>query len=288
MASSVLEKKEARLAWSMLGPSLFIVGILILYPLIFNIYLSFFDVNIDGSKQAVGLANYMALLRDKAYYQSWVTTIIYLLGTVGGVTVLGMLVALLLNQQFPGRGLVRTIMLVPYVAPVASVMFGWRFTFEDRGIVSWLLQYVGLTDQPINIIGTPEYALIIVIIFDIWKHFPLTALLLLSRLQSIPKDQYEAAAIDGYGAWGRFRHVTLPECWFVLGTVVILRLIWNFNRFEDVYLIAGNNVKTLPVYTYLTSMTGRFELGLAAAISVISLIVLMSFISVYVKKVLKW
>ncbi len=288
MASSILEKKEARLAWKMLAPSLFIVGILILYPLIFNIYLSFFDVSISGDNKFVGLANYISLLRNEAYYKSWGTTIIYLVGTVGGVTVLGMLVALLLNQKFKGRSLVRTIMLIPYIAPVASVMFGWRFTFEDRGIVSWFLQYIGATDQPVNIIGDPGLALWIVIIFDIWKHFPLTALLLLSRLQSIPKDQYEAAAIDGYGPWGRFVNVTLPECWFVLGTVVILRLIWNFNRFEDVYLIAGNNVQTLPVFTYLQSMTGSFELGLAAAISVISLIVLMSFISVYVKKVLKW
>ncbi len=288
MASSILEKKEARLAWSMLGPSLFIVGILILYPLVFNIYLSFFDVSISGEKEAIGLGNYITLFRDSAYYKSWGTTIIYLIGTVGGVTILGMLVALLLNQNFRGQGLVRTIMLIPYIAPVASVMFGWRFTFEDRGIVSWALQQVGLTNQPVNIIGDPSLALLIVIIFDIWKHFPLTALLLLSRLQSIPKDQYEAAAIDGYGPWGRFINVTLPECWFVLGTVVILRLIWNFNRFEDVYLIAGSNVQTLPVFTFLRSMTGSFELGLAAAISVVSLIVLMSFISVYVKKVLKW
>ncbi len=283
-----LAKKEAKLGWLMLSPALSVLLIMILYPLAYNIYLSFFNVSLDGSKTWLGLNNYTQLLKSSEYYKSWLTTIIYLIGTVGGVTILGLLVALLLNQKFKGRNIVRTIMLVPYVAPVASVMFGWQFFFDDRGIVSWAIVELGLSDTPVNIIGNPAYALWIVIVFDIWKHFPLTALLLLSRLQSIPKDQYEAAAMDGYGAWGRFWNVTLPECWFVLGTVVILRLIWNFNRFEDVYLIAEDRVKTLPVYTYLEVMTGVPKLGLAAAISVLSLIVLMVFISVYVKKVLKW
>lgn len=286
--SSVLEKKENRLGLLMIAPALSVLVIMIIYPLIYNIYLSFFEVSLNGSKAWVGLQNYTTLLKSSSYYSAWWVTIIYLIGTVGGVTLLGLLVALLLNQPFKGRSLVRLIMLVPYIAPVASVMFGWQFFFDDRGIVSHLLQTSGLSSGPVNIIGDPKLALTIVILFDIWKHFPLTALLLLSRLQSIPKDQYEAAAIDGYGPWGRFWHVTLPECWFVMGTVVILRLIWNFNRFEDVYLIAEDRVKTLPVYTYLEVMTGTPKLGVAAAISVISLIVLMSFISVYVKKVLKW
>ncbi len=287
MATS-LEKKENRLGLAMIAPALSVLAIMIVYPLIYNIYLSFFEISLSGSKTWVGLQNYAALLKNSAYYRSWWVTIIYLIGTTFGVTLLGLLVALLLNQNFKGRNLVRTIMLVPYVAPVASVMFGWQFFFDDRGIVSHMLQSSNLSNGPVNIIGDPKLALTIVILFDIWKHFPLTALLLLSRLQSIPKDQYEAAAIDGYGAWGRFWHVTLPECWFVMGTVVILRLIWNFNRFEDVYLIAEDRVKTLPIFTYLEVMTGTPKLGMAAAISVLSLIVLMSFISIYVKKVLKW
>ncbi len=283
-----LKKKEARLGWLMISPALTVLAIMIIYPLIYNIYLSFFEVSLTGSKTWVGLSNYTALLKNGAYYQSWLMTIIYLVGTVGGVTLLGLAVALLLNQKFRGRNLVRTIMLLPYIAPVASVMFGWQYFFDDRGIVSWALVSLGLSEQPVNIIGNPAYAIWIVIAFDIWKHFPLTALLILSRLQSIPKDQYEAAAMDGYGPWGRFWHVTLPECWFVMGTVVILRLIWNFNRFEDVYLIAEDRVKTLPIFTYLEVMTGTPRLGLAAAISVLSLIALMTFISIYVKKVLKW
>ncbi len=287
MADS-LKKKEAKLGWLMISPALTVLAIMIIYPLVYNIYLSFFEVSLTGNKTWVGLNNYATLLKNGAYYQSWLMTIIYLIGTVGGVTLLGLAVALLLNKEFYGRNLVRTIMLVPYIAPVASVMFGWQYFFDDRGVVSWVLVSLGLSDQPVNIIGNPAYAIWIVIIFDIWKHFPLTALLILSRLQSIPKDQYEAAAMDGYGSWGRFWHVTLPECWFVMGTVVILRLIWNFNRFEDVYLIAEDRVKTLPVFTYLEVMTGTPRLGLAAAISVLSLIALMAFISVYVKKVLKW
>lgn len=288
MSKSILEKKDARLAWQMLIPSLAVIGLLILYPLVFNIYLSFFNVRLGQENEFVGLANYIRLLSDTAYAHSWFITIIYLVGTVFGVTLLGLLVALLLNQEFRGRNVVRLIMLIPYIAPVASVMFGWRFFFGDRGAVSWALQGIGITEAPINIIGDPSLSLLIVILFDIWKHFPLTALLLLSQLQSIPRDRYEVAAMDGYGSWGSFIHVTLPECRFVLGTIIILRVIWNFNRFEDVFLIAGSQVPTLPIYTYMVSMTGSLELGFAAAISVVSLIVLMVFIIIYVKKVLRW
>ena len=106
-------------------------------------------------------------------------------------------------------------------------------------------------------------------------------------MQSIPRDQYEAAAIDGYGAWGRFVNVTLPECRFVIATVVLLRLIWNLNRFEDVYLLAPN-VETLPIYIYYQAFTGVIDQGLAAAISVVQLLFLSGLIWLYVKKVLKW
>ena len=125
------------------------------------------------------------------------------------------------------------------------------------------------------------------ILFEIWKHFPISYLLIISKLQSINRDQYEAAAIDGCGPVGRFFHVTLPEIYFVLGTIVVLRLIWNFHKFDDVFLLAPN-VETWPIFIYYSAFTGIIDQGYAASAAVILFIVLSFIIYFYVKKVLKW
>ena len=144
-----------------------------------------------------------------------------------------------------------------------------------------------MADSRHNLIGDPGSALLIVILFSVWKNFPISYLLIISKLQSINKDQYEAAAMDGCGPVARFFHVTLPEIYFVLGTLVILRLIWNLNKFEEVFLLAPN-VKTLPVFTYYTAFTGIIDQGFAAAVSVVQFTMLSFLILFYVKKVLKW
>ncbi len=283
------EQRESRLGWQLIAPCLGVIGLLIIYPILYNIYLSFFDVKLTGDKIFIGLANYERLLKDAAFYGSVLTTIIYLIGTVVGTTLVALLVALLMNIEFPLRSLVRTLILLPYFAPVISVVFGWQFIFDPvNGIYNHVMvEVLGLTAERHNLIGQPKTALLVVIVFDIWKHFPISYLLIVSKLQSINKDQYEAAAIDGYGPFGRFIHVTLPELYFVLGTLVILRLIWNLNKFEDVYLLAPN-VQTLPIFTYYTAFTGIIDQGFAASISVVQFALLAFLIYFYVKKVLKW
>ena len=284
-----IARQQSQLAYRLLAPAFLVIVLLILYPILFNLYLSFFEVQLNGEKNFVGGQNYWHLFSDERFYRSVGTTILYLLGTVIATTLVGLAVALLLNEEFAGRNLVRALVLLPYFAPVISVVFGWRFIFDPvNGIYNHLLVEVfQLTDQRHNLIGEPKSALLVVILFDIWKHFPLAFLLILAKLQSIPKDQYEAAAIDGYGAWGRFFHVTLPECRFVIGTVILLRLIWNLNRFEEVYLLAPN-VETLPLYIYFQAFTGVIDQGLAAAVSVVQLLVLSGFVYIYIKKVLHW
>jgi len=282
-------QRESRLGWRLIAPCLGVIGLLIIYPIVYNIYLSFFDVKLSGAKLFIGLANYERLLIDTAFYGSLMTTAIYLAGTVFGTTLVALLVALLMNVEFPLRSLVRTLILLPYFAPVISVVFGWQFIFDPvNGIYNHVLvDVLGLAAERHNLIGKPQTALLVVIVFDIWKHFPISYLLIISKLQSINKDQYEAAAIDGYGPLGRFIHVTLPELYFVLGTLVILRLIWNLNKFEDVFLLAPN-VQTLPVFTYYTAFTGIIDQGFAATIAVVQFMLLSFLIYYYVKKVLKW
>jgi len=284
-----IAQRESRLGWQLIAPSIGVIGLLIIYPILYNIYLSFFDVRLSGEKFFIGLANYERLLKDTAFYGSLLTTFIYLVGSIAGSTIVGLLVALLMNMRFPFRNIVRTIILLPYFAPVISVVFGWQFIFDPvNGIYNHLVvETFGLTDNRYNLIGDPETALLVVILFDTWKHFPISYLLIISKLQSINRDQYEAAAMDGCGPIGRFFHVTLPEIYFVLGTLVILRLIWNLNKFEEIFLLAPN-VQTLPIFTYYTAFTGIIDQGFAASIAVVQFIILSFLIIFYVKKVLKW
>ena len=284
-----IEQRESRLGWKLIAPSIGVIGLLIIYPVIYNLYLSFFDVRLTGEKIFIGLSNYERLLKDAEFYSSVVTTIIYLFGSVAGSTLVGLFVALLMNLKFPLRNAVRAVILLPYFAPVIAVVFGWQFIFDPvNGIYNHVVvEMLGITGARHNLIGNPRTALIIVILFDIWKHFPISYLLIISKLQSINRDQYEAAAIDGCGPVRRFFHVTLPEIYFVLGTLVILRLIWNINKFEDVFLLAPN-VETLPIFTYYTAFTGIIDQGFAASVSVFQFILLSLLIFFYVKKVLKW
>ena len=284
-----VEQRESRLGWGLIAPSIGVIGLLIIYPILYNVYLSFFDVKLTGANLFVGFANYERLLKDSAYYSSLFTTVLYLFGTVLGTTVAGLFVALLMNLHFPFRNVARTVILLPYFAPVISVVFGWQFIFDPvNGIYNHVVvEMLHLTATRHNLIGDPKTALLVVILFDIWKHFPISYLLIISKLQSINRDQYEAAAIDGCGPIGRFFHITLPEISFVLGTLVILRLMWNWNKFEEVFLLAPN-VETLPIFTYYTAFTGIIDQGMAASISVINFLILSGLIIFYVKKVLKW
>lgn len=265
------------------------VALLIFYPIVYNFYLSFFKVYLGRENVFVGLENYSRLLLDGEFYSSLLTTAIFLIFTTAGTTLVGLGVALVLNKKFPFRTLVRGLVLLPYIAPVISVVFSWQFIFDPvNGIYNhFMVEVVNLTDERINLIGEPQYAVWVVILFNIWKNFPFAYLMILAKLQSINKELYEAAAIDGAGKFRQFIHITLPELYFVIGAIVVLRFIWNLNKFEEVYLLAPN-VKTLPIYTYLTAFTGIIEQGLAASISVIQLLLLVLFISYYVKKVLKW
>ena len=128
--NSSLAQTESRLGWKLMAPSVAVIVLLIFYPILYNIYLSFFDVKLTGAKAFIGVANYKNLMTDAAFYGSLLTTTIYLAGTVIGTTVLGLLVALLMNLRFPLRNTVRTIILLPYFAPVISVVFGWQFIFD--------------------------------------------------------------------------------------------------------------------------------------------------------------
>ncbi|MCF6335109.1 MAG: sugar ABC transporter permease [Spirochaetales bacterium] len=283
------QQRESILGWTLIAPAAVIILALILYPIIYNIYLSFFDVNLEGGNTYIGLDNYSNVVFDPSFWNSVLTTIIYVVCTTIGTTLVGLIVAMAMDKKFPFRGIVRSLVLLPYVAPVISVVFAWQFIFDPVNGIFMDITYekLGIFSERFNLIGTPEAAVWIAIIFSIWKGFPFAYLMILSRLQAIDATLYEAAEIDGANAWNKFKSITMPEVYFVIGAIVLLRVIWNFNKFEEIFLLT-KNVKVLSVYTYFKAFTGSMEMGQGSALAVIQFLLLIGFILFYVKKVLKW
>lgn len=284
-----LEQKDARLGIKLVLPSVLIIGLLIIYPIFYNVFLSFFDVKMNGDAFFIGLSNYANVLTDSTFWASVGITFFFVIATTVLTTVMGLIVALVMNKNFPLRGLVRSLVLLPYVAPVISTVYSWQFFFDPvNGIfMHVLVDVLHLSSSRFNLIADPKYALWVAVVFSMWKAFPFTYLMILSRLQTIDTTLYEAAEIDGAGAIRKFISITLPELFFVLGSIVLLRFIWNFNKFEEVYLLT-DNVKVLSVYTYFKAFTGSMDLGQGSALVVIQFSLLVGLILIYVKKVLKW
>ncbi len=291
-----IAEREARLAYFLIVPTFLIVMGLVLFPAIFSIWISFHDVGLEQLADVfharfVGLDNFIKVAQDYAFPDALKTSIAFSLSGTVVTTAIGLVAALVLNKPFKGRGFVRAIFLFPYVAPVISVAFIWKWIFDPSvsGVMNWALMTVGMSDQPISWLGTRGLALVMVVFFEGWRYFPFAMLMLLARLQAIPQELYEAAAVDGAGTIRKFWHITLPELRYVLGTIFLLRLIWTFNKFDDIFLLTGGGAGTrvLPILTYQFSFR-QFYFGQGAATAMILFIVVLVFMIVYVRTVLEW
>ncbi|MGM0878204.1 MAG: carbohydrate ABC transporter permease [Bacillota bacterium] len=282
--------KEARLGYILIAPAFLLVALIIFYPIIYNIWLSLHEVSLNPNQadEFIGFENYINLIKDPTFWNSIYVTLIFTIATVGGATLLGFVVALLLNNTFKGRGFVRSLILLPYVAPIISIVFVWQYMFNPvYGMVNYaLVDQLGILGQSVDWLDSPRAALWLVILFDIWHLFPFSFMMILAKLQSIDKSLYEAAEMDGANTWHKVRHITLPEISFVLGSLVILRFIWNFYKFDEIYLLT-KEVPVIGVYTYEAAFA-TYNHGLAASITATLFVIVMGFVLIAVKKVLKW
>lgn len=297
-----LQAREARLAWFLLFPTALIVFGLIIFPAIFSIWISFHDVGLRNLNDVfhapfVGWSNYIRVIQDSAFkYQgptnlgAAVTSIVYSFSATVLTMLIGLAAALLLNRPFTGRGITRAIFLFPYVAPIVSVAFVWRWLLDPRpsGVVNDLLMRAGVIDMPLGYLSTRGLALLLIIIFEAWRYFPFAMLMILARLQAIDNTLYEAAEMDGANTWQKFLSVTLPELRYVLGAIFLLRLMWTFNKFDDIFLLTsgGFGTKVLPVLTYEFSFR-LFDFGRGAATAMILLVLLFVFMLIYVRVVMR-
>ena len=219
---------------------------------------------------------------DGAQFRSvlWVTVFYTVFGTIGALVV-GLFAALLLDKSFRGQGVLRGIYLFPYVAPVIAVAFTWVLLLDPfSGSVNALLIQMGVTDEAINFFGQRPLALIMVTAFEVWRYFPLSFLFILARMQAIDHDMYEAADMDGASPFQQFWYLSLPMLLGILSVLFLLRFIWTFNKFDDIFLLTGGNAgtRTLTVNVYEQAFAvSNIGAGAAVAVVIFACLLLFSF-----------
>ncbi|WP_299624607.1 carbohydrate ABC transporter permease [uncultured Tateyamaria sp.] len=227
------------------------------------------------------LENFARLFDGKEFWQvMWATIFYTVFGTIGALVV-GLFAALLLNKSFRGKGLLRGLYLFPYVSPIIAVAFTWVTLLDPfSGSLNALLIQMGVTEGPINFFGQRPLALIMVTVFEIWRYFPLSFLFILARMQSIDTDMYEAADMDGASPFQKFWYLSMPMLLGILSVLFLLRFIWTFNKFDDIFLLTGGNAgtRTLTVNVYEQAFAiSNIGAGAAVAVVIFAMLLLFSF-----------
>lgn len=250
------------------------------YPIGRSLWLSFFDQNLATGLEPVfaGLNNYARIAGDGRFWQSfWITTRFTVI-TVVLELILGMGIALVLNQAFRGRNLVRTIAILPWALPTALIALGWTWIFNDQyGIANDILLRLGLIQQGINWLGSPFTANLALIVADVWKTTPFISILLLAGLQSIPGDLYEAHALEGATPWQSFYRITLPLLMPQIIIAMLFRFAQAFGIFDLMAVMTGGgpggSTEVVSLYIYATAMR-YLDFGYSAAMVVVTFLLL--------------
>jgi sorbitol/mannitol transport system permease protein len=271
-------------------PALIFMIIVTQIPFLFTLYYSTLSWNLvrPGSRRFVGLQNYLDVIGDSTFWQVAINTVVIIVGTVLISVVLGLLLALLLDRAFLGRGLVRTLLITPFlVTPVAGALM-WKTAMLDAvfGIVNWVLSPFGVH----NVDWVSRFPLTSVMINLVWQWTPFMMLLILAGLQSMPRDILEAGRVDGAGAFQLFRELTLPHLRRFIELGVVLGAIYLVNTFDAIYMMTqggpGTASANLPFYIYQRAFLG-FDIGQAAAMGVIVVIFTMIIASFALRLIFK-
>jgi multiple sugar transport system permease protein len=284
----LLPTKRTRFHLLLMTPAI-LLGVLVLgYPLYLVISASLKDIGILSpsllASAPTTTQNYKELGSDPNFTQAIRNSVIYTIGSTVPAGVLGLLTALLLNQRFRFRRVFRTLLLLPWAVPtvVASFLFLWVLN-ASYGVLNYVLKQLHLIQQYIPWLASPHWALVGVIIPTVWKSYPFFCLLILAALQTIPAQLYEAAAVDGAGAWARFRAVTWPGISSAVYLAAVLQALWAFREFEVIYpMTAGGpagSTQTLAIYLYNEAFQ-FFHLGYASALGVVTIGICVIFVAI--------
>ncbi len=279
-------------SWIFVFPAVLIVISLIIFPVFSSLFYSFTSKHLTRpTYNFVGFKNYIEVLTDKRFYHAFWFSIKWTALSITLQLAVGMLLALLVNKVNFGKTVYRTILIIPWAFPAIVISIIWKYLLNGvYGFVPNLLVDIGITDHVPQFLSDGNLVFPTILFINIWFGAPMMMVNILSALQTIPTDQYEAAKIDGAKSFQRFRHITVPHIKNVIGLLVVLRTIWVFTNFDMVFLLTGggpaNATTTLPIFAYNTGW-GTKLLGKSAAITIIMLlflIVLALFIFTFLDK----
>ncbi len=257
----------------MASPGILVVVVFILYPVYEALRLSLHEIDmLSGRERYAGLANYADVFHSPKFTGVLINTVVWSVGSLVGQFLLGFWAAVLINRDLPGMRFVRAILLMPYVVPVITVALCTRWMLDGTyGILSEALQVSGLLAHSQSPLASPASAMVSVIVANVWRSFPFVMIAYWAAMQGIPRDQYEAARIDGASRWQELVHITLPSLKTVTVTLLMLRLFWTITYFDLVWLITqggpGSSTEHWPIWVHQEAM-GFFRFGHAAAVAI--------------------
>ncbi|MGF3053467.1 carbohydrate ABC transporter permease [Microbacterium sp. YY-03] len=285
---SGIERSRRREAILLVMPSLLPIIVLSIAPLVMGIALAFTDARLvrNPEYQFVGMDNFVRLMDNGFFWDSFRIGMVWAVSVTALQLVASMGLALLLNSNMKLQGLTRLLALIPWAMPPVVVAIMWRMIYSpNAGPLNAFMGAVGLPDD-INWLGNFSLALPAVIVVGVWVGMPQTTVTLLAGLQQVPSELYEAAAVDGAGAWRRFTTVTLPSLRPIIVSITSLNFIWNFNSFSLIYVLTegGPGGKTmLPMlFTYIEAFKNR-NIGYAAAMGVVLVIVVVLLLALFLR-----
>jgi len=278
-------------AYILVLPSLIIVFAVLIYPLLYSLYFSFFGWNLTRPDQIefLGLSNYISILSSSSFWHAMKRTAYFVGVSVSIEITLGLLIALVLNQKFIGRGFVRGIVILPWALPtiVNGVMWKWIYN-ANYGALNSLLYQIGIIDTYKIWLKDPFIALNLVIVANIWKETPIAVLMILAALQTFPEELYEASSIDGTNIFGKFRHITLPLLRPVLMVLLVIKTVWAVKEFDIIYMITrGGPAEGTTIITYFIYLqTFKFlNISYGAALGYVVTFIVMILAVIYVRKI---
>lgn len=265
-----------------IAPALLLMLLVIGYPIYYTIYLSFFRTPPSlamADKIPVGWDNYLRTLGSGSFLEVTRNTVVWSVASTLFAFVMGLGAALALNREFRGRGLLRGVLLVPYVISAVAAAYIWRWLYHsDFGVMGAIAVRLGLTDGPLIILDSVDWVLPALIVVNVWKEFPFAMIMVLAGLQTVPDQLLRAAQVDGAGAWHRFWHVTAPHLKGVTLITVLLLLVTNLNAFTIPYIMTGGGpagASEIWITDIYQMAFGRIRFGQAAAYSVILFAIMM-------------
>lgn len=279
--------------WIFVLPAMVIVGALLIYPIFSSLYYSMTTKHlIRPVYDFIGLANYQDVLTDPDFFVAFLHSIIWTIASLAGQIFIGFTAALCVNRVKHLKGVYRTLMIIPWAFPSIVIALSWKWILNGvSGFLPNLLVNLGICSELPQFLSDSSMVFITLVLINIWFGAPMIMINVLSALQTIPQDQYEAAQIDGASKGQQFWHITVPHIKVVVGLLVVLRTIWIFNNFDIIYLLTGggpaDKTMTVPIYAYNMGW-GTKMLGKSSAVTILLLLFLLLVCFVYFGIIAKW